>query len=117
MNEFIIIGRLTKDPEVKYTTTGKALANIVVAVNSGYGDKKQTFYPRISVFGTTAENIALYSGKGLRIAVKGRIQTGSYEKDGKTVYTTDLVADYVDFLDFKEKEAEPTPHIDGDFPF
>lgn len=115
MNEFIIIGRLTKDPDIKYTTTGTALTNIVVAVDTGYGEKKHTDFPRISVFGKTAENLGLFSGKGLKVAVKGRIQTGSYEKDGKTVYTTDLVADYVDFLDFKQEE--PTPHIDGDFPF
>lgn len=115
MNEFIIIGRLTKDPDIKYTTTGTALTNIVVAVDTGYGEKKRTDFPRISVFGKTAENLGLFSGKGLKVAVKGRIQTGSYEKDGKTVYTTDLVADYVDFLDFKEEE--PVPQIGGDFPF
>lgn len=115
VNEFEILGHLTKDPDIKYTTTGTALTNIVVAVDSVYGEKKRTDFPRISVFGKTAENLGLFSGKGLKVLVKGRIQTGTYEKDGKTVYTTDLVADRVIFLDFKQEE--PTPHIDGDFPF
>lgn len=116
MNEFILIGRLTKDPEVKYTPTQTAIANVTIAIDGGYGEKKRTDFPRITVYGKTAENLEKFVGKGQKIAVKGRIQTGSYEKDGRTVYTTDLIADQVEYLDHK-KEEEPKPHFDGDIPF
>lgn len=118
MNQFIITGRLTKDPDVKYTATQTAMANIVVAVDRWVKNEKKTDFPRISVYGAEAENLALYSGKGLKIVVKGRIQTGSYEKDGKTVYTTDLVADHIEYLEYKPKEPVPEfTHIDSDMPF
>ena len=117
MNEFILIGRLTKDPEVKYTPTQTAIANVTIAIDGGYGEKKRTDFPRITVYGKTAENLEKFVGKGQKIAVRGRIQTGSYEKDGRTVYTTDLIADQVEYLEFKPKEEEPKPHFDGDIPF
>jgi single-strand DNA-binding protein len=115
MNQFIITGRLTKDPEVKYTSTQTAMANIVVAVDEYVKGEKKTNFPRISVYGSEAENLALYSGKGLKIAVMGRIRTGQYEKDGKTVYTTDLVADHIEYLEYKPKPD--FNKIDGDIPF
>lgn len=107
--------RLTKDPEVKYTPTQTAICNLVLAVDTGYGEKKKTDFPRVTVFGKQAEAIERYSAKGLRVDVTGHIQTGSYQKDGTTVYTTDLIADYVDIVDFKER-----PHVDeaeADCPF
>lgn len=119
-NSFELIGaRLTKDPEIKYTPTQVASCNLLLAIDTGYGEKKQTNFPRVTVFGEPAENLDKYTAKGLRVNVFGHIQTGSYQKDGRTVYTTDLIADQVEYVDFKPKE-EPTPDfkdIDGDIPF
>jgi single-strand DNA-binding protein len=117
MNQFIITGRLTKDPEVKYTSTQTAMANIVVAVDEYVKGEKKTNFPRISVYGSEAENLALYSGKGLKIAVMGKIRTGQYEKDGKTIYTTDLIADHIEYLEYKPKDVPDFNKIDGDIPF
>ena len=84
MNKVEIIGRLTKDPEVRYTaSTQMAVANFTVAVDDGFGEKKRTNFIPVVVFGKTAESCEKFTGKGLRIAVEGKIQTGSYEdKEG-----------------------------------
>lgn len=118
MNQFIITGRLTNDPDVKYTPTGYAIVNIVVAVDRWVKDEKKTDFPRITVYGSTAENMQHYTEKGSKVAIKGRIETNSYEKDGKKIYTTDLIADTVEFMDKRQKE--PTPEFDkaeGNIPF
>lgn len=105
MNKVCIIGNLTKDPETRYTTgqNPMAVCRFSIAVNDGYGDKQKTNYPNVVVFGKTAESCDKYLGKGSKVAIEGRIQTGSYEgRDGKKVYTTDIVADRVDFLTYRE---------------
>ena len=129
MNRFELIGaRLTKDPEIKYTPTQTAICNLIVAIATGYGEKKETDFPRVTVYGKTAESLATYSAKGLRVNVFGRIKTGSYIKDGKPIYTTDLVAERIEFVDFKDKgikvdykeSSDPVPEfkdIDADIPF
>lgn len=121
MNRFELTGaRLTKDPEVKYTPTQTAICNLVLAIDTGYGEKKRTDFPRVTVFGKDAENLDRLSAKGLRVNVFGRIQTRSYEKDGDTIYTTDLIADRIEIVDFKERETF-TPNefkgINADIPF
>lgn len=124
MNRFELIGaRLTKDPEIKYTPTQTAICNLIVAIDTEYGEKKETDFPRVTVYGKTAESLATYSAKGLRVNVFGRIKTGSYLKDGKTVYTTGLIADRIEFVDFKEvkvdykETSDPVPEFDADIPF
>lgn len=102
LNSVNLIGRLTKDVELKQTSNGKAFARFTLAVNRLNGDAD--FIP-IKVWNKTAENCAEYIGKGSLIAINGRIETGSYEKEGQTVYTTDVVAFNVHFLDTKPKEA------------
>jgi single-strand DNA-binding protein len=91
---------LTRDPDVRYSTGSNptAIGKFSIAVNDGYGDKKRTSYISIVVFGKQAENCQRYLFKGSKVAVRGHIQTGSYEKDGRKVYTTDVVADQVEFL-------------------
>ena len=121
-NRFELIGaRLTKDPEVRYTPTQTAVCNLVVAIDTGYGEKKRTDFPRITVFGKDAENLDRFSGKGLRVNVFGRIQTRSFEKDGNTTYMTDLICEHIDYVDYKPKEEEFAPAdfkgIDADIPF
>ena len=105
MNTVILSGRVANDLEVKYTPTQTAALNLVIAIDRGKdkeGKDKGTDFPRVTVYGKQAENCALYSEKGKRIAVQGHIQTGSYQKDGKTIYTTDIIADRVEFLEFKD---------------
>lgn len=107
MNVTNLIGRLTKDPEVRYVSdTQMAICRFTMAIDDGYGDKKRTNFVPIVVFGKTAENCEKYLAKGRLVAVEGKIQTGSYEKDGHKVYTTDVVANRVEFIDYGNKTAE-----------
>ena len=110
MNSVNLIGRLTKDPEVRYISeTGMAVATFTVAINRPVkqGQEKKTDYPRVTVFGRQAENCERYLDKGRLVGIQGRIQTGSYkDRDGKIVYTTDVIAERVEFLDFGDKAAQ-----------
>ena len=101
MNSVILIGNLTRDPELRYSTgmNQTAVCRFTVAVNDGYGDKQRTSFIPIVVFGKQAENCDRYLAKGRKVAVEGRIQTGSYtNKEGNKVYTTDVIANHVEFL-------------------
>jgi single-strand DNA-binding protein len=105
MNQVILIGRLTRDPEVRYTADRMAVASFTVAVDRqvAAGKERQADFPRVTVFGKQAETCERYLAKGRMVAVQGRIRTGSYQnKDGATVYTTEVVADRVKFLDRAE---------------
>ncbi len=103
MNNVVLIGRLTRDPEIRYISESQtAVATFTLAVERPFSrEKKQADFIRITVFGKSAENCEKYLKKGRLTAVQGRIQTGSYQnKDGVTVYTTDVVADRVEFLEW-----------------
>lgn len=108
MNSVLLIGRLTKDPDVKWygDDEQKAVARFSLAIDRP-GKDKGTDYPNIVCFGKTAELVEKYVGKGRLVGIQGRLQTGSYEKDGRKVYTTDVLADRVEFLDH-------APEADGD---
>lgn len=122
MNIAIITGRITKDIELKYTSgTQKAVAQFNVAVER-YGDG--TDFPRVKAFGKVAENLSNYCHKGSKILVRGRTETGSYEKDGKTIYTQEIIADAIEYLDNKKSEIVPDnpgpkafEELDEDVPF
>lgn len=107
MNSVFLIGRLTRNPEVRYTaTTQMAVATFSLAVDrpTRQGEEKKADFPRIIVFGKAAENCEKYLAKGRLVAVEGGLQTGSYQnKDGATVYTTDVVASRVQFLEWGDK--------------
>ena len=107
MNSVVLIGRLTRDPEVRYTAgTQTAVCTFTVAIDRPVrsGEEKKTDFPRVTVFGKQAENCERFLKKGRLVAVQGRLQTGSYtNKDGATVYTTDVVADRVEFLEWGDK--------------
>lgn len=100
MNSVVLIGNLTRDPELRYSTGNNqmAICRFTVAVNEGYGDRQRTSFIPIVVFNKQAENCDRYLQKGRKVAIQGRIQTGSYEKDGRTVYTTEVIANSVEFL-------------------
>lgn len=105
LNHIILIGRLTKDVEYRKTTSGKGVASFTLAVDRTFrnrdGEREADFLP-IVVWGNTAENCAKYISKGSLVAVDGRVQTRSYEKDGRKVYITEIVANDVRFLDSKK---------------
>lgn len=110
MNTVLLIGRLTKDPEINHTRSGQTVASFTLAVDKGLSKEKKeeaeaanrptADFPRIIAWGNLAENAARYLGRGSQCAVLGRIQTGSYEdrETGKMVYTTDVIASNIEFL-------------------
>lgn len=111
MNTVQLIGRLTKDPELKYTQGQMAVCKFNIAINRGKDAKGNDLgadYPRITVFGKQGENAEKYLAKGRLVGIQGRITTGSYDdKNGNKVYTTDVVADRVEYLEYGDKKAEP----------
>lgn len=106
MNVVVIIGNLTRDPEVRYKEQ-LAICKFTVAVSDGYGNKKTTSYIPVTVFGKTAENCEKFLAKGSKAAVKGRIQTGSYEGKNGKVNTTEVIADQVEFLSQSKSTEVP----------
>jgi len=103
INRVVLVGRLTKDPELRYTPNGIASCRFQVAVNRTFqnqqGEREADFISCVA-WRKQAENLANFMKKGSLIGLEGRIQTGSYEgQDGKRVYTTDVVADSIQFLE------------------
>jgi single-strand DNA-binding protein len=106
MNQVILIGRLTRDPEIRYTADQMAIAVFTLAIDRpvATGKEKQADFPRVTVFGKQAETCERYLVKGRQVAVQGRIRTGSYKnREGATVYTTEVVADRVEFIDWGDR--------------
>ena len=109
MNKVILVGRLTRDPEVKNTTTGKAVATFTLAVDRRFknkdGQKEADFVP-IVVWGKQAEFVGQYLSKGSQIGVSGRLQVRSYDaQDGQRRYVTEVVADEINFLSSSRKDS------------
>lgn len=107
MNKVILIGRLTADPELRTTPNGISVATFTLAVNRNFSSasgEREADFIRCVTFRNQADTVARYIGKGSKVAVEGRIQTGSYEApDGTRRYTTDVVCDTVEFLDVKSQ--------------
>ena len=105
LNTVTLVGRIVKELDLKYTSTGKAVARFTLAVNRDFkdanGDTKADF-PSCQVWGKTAEVMADNLRKGSLIDVTGRVETGSYEKNGQKIYTTDIVVEKFHFLDSKK---------------
>lgn len=104
MNKVVLIGRVTRDPELRYTSSNIPNTRFTLAVNRTFQNQNgetEADFISIVVWRKQAENVKKYVSKGSLVAVEGRIQTGSYEKDGQRVYTTDVVADNVQFLESK----------------
>lgn len=105
MNKALLIGRLTRDPELRSTSTGRNVCQFSIAVNRNFtnanGEREADFINCV-VWDKQAENLVKYQKKGNQIAVDGRIQTRNYEdKDGKRVYVTEILANNISFLDSK----------------
>ncbi|WP_130863134.1 single-stranded DNA-binding protein [Bacilliculturomica massiliensis] len=107
MNSVSLVGRLTKDPEIRYTSeTQHAVATFTLAVNRPLSKEKAADFPRVVVWGRQAENCERYLAKGRLVSVQGRLQTSNYKaKSGEMKYATDIVAERVDFLPGGEKHS------------
>ena len=130
MNKVILIGRLVADPEIRYTQSGKAVASYRLAVDRPFkqdGQQEADFINCVA-WGKTGEFAGNYLRKGTKIAVEGRIQTGSYEKDGVKHYTTDIVVDRHEFCESRSSGQAATANSNagqaftdmddlGDLPF
>lgn len=121
MNKVILLGRLTKDSETRYTTGAEpmAIGRFTLAVDRRFakdGEQSADFISCVA-FGKRAEFFEKYGKKGTKFAIEGRIQTGSYtNKDGQKVYTTDVVVDQAEFAESKQNNStpsQPTPADNG----
>lgn len=116
MNKVILIGRLSRDPEVK-TTQNTTFARYTLAVDRRFkkdNDTQTADFINCVTFGKSAEFAEQYLRKGTKIAITGRIQTGKYtNRDGQTVYTTDVVVEEHEFVESKAKEEKEKPDEDG----
>lgn len=111
MNNVTLIGRLTADPQLYHTTGANptAICAFTIAINqmTKPGEEEKADFPRIKVFGKQAENVERFLCKGRLVGVTGRIETGSYtDKNGNKVYTTEIVASNVEFLERSKAEAQ-----------
>ena len=118
MNTVIMIGRLTKDPELRYIpNSGKAVANFDIAVDRPFSKEKETDFFKVQVWGKMAENCANYLAKGSQAGIRGRIQNRSYEVNGQKRYATEIIAEEVQFLgtkgEKKEDNAFKPDEVDG----
>lgn len=114
MNTVILIGRITRDPDIRYTADNQlCIASFPIACDRGRdreGNDRGADYPWIKVFGKQAENCGKWLYKGRQVAIRGRINTGSYtDKSGNKVYTTDVVAEQVQFLGGKKDNSNEIP--------
>lgn len=133
MNKVILMGRLTKDPETRYTqSTNTQVTSFTLAVNRRFSKEKESDFINIVAWNKTAEFCGKYFKKGQQVGVIGRIQTRNYEdKDGKKVYVTEVIAEEVYFADSKKEtvgaeeenyvpnDEQPIPvsDLDDDLPF
>lgn len=103
INKVILMGRITKDPELRYTNTNKSVCSFTVAVESGYGDSKKTDFINCIAWNKAAELLAKYFTKGMMIIVSGRISTRTWEgKDGRKNYVTEVLANEIQFGETKK---------------
>ncbi|MDF2907162.1 MAG: hypothetical protein K0R34_2483 [Herbinix sp.] len=109
MNSVNLVGRLTRDPEVRYTDGGSSIARFTIACDRRFkkqGDTQTADFIGCIAFGKTAEFVEKYFKQGMKIGADGRIQTGSYtNKDGQKVYTTDVVVENVEFVESKSSSS------------
>jgi single-strand DNA-binding protein len=123
VNKVILVGHLGKDPEVRYSPTGGAVANITLATSESWKDKtsgekqERTEWHRVVFFGRLAEIAGEYLKKGAQIFVEGRLQTRKWQdKEGKDRYTTEIVANDMQMLGSREGRGAPADHGDYDAP-
>lgn len=109
MNKSILIGRITKDPELRTTPNNRSVCQFTIAVNRTYTNeegKREADFINCVVWDKQAENLAMYQKKGNQIAVEGRIQTRNYDdNNGKKVYVTEVLVNNISYLDTKKDDS------------
>lgn len=111
-NKVILIGNLTRDPELRYTPQGTPVAKLGIATNRKYGEgKEEIYFGEVTVWGKQAENCDKYLNKGSRILIEGRLVTERWEYQGKQQSKTAIVAESVKFLSFKDKEQKQEDEV------
>lgn len=108
VNKVIFVGRLTRDPELRYTPSGTAVCNTALAVDSGWGDNKKTLFIDIVVWGKQAEAFSKYMSKGKLCYFEGRLEKQEWEKDGVKRSKMEAVAETVKFLSPKGESSPST---------
>lgn len=107
MNKVYIIGRLTKDPELRYTSNDKAVSSYTVALNDGYGEKQETIFVNITTWNKSAEFVSKYFKKGQQIAIIGRLVNNDYtDKNGNNIHTLNVVSEEIEFVGDKKESGE-----------
>jgi len=118
INNVVLVGRLVRDIDLKYTNSGRAATNFTLAVNRDFKNEQgvnEADFISCAAFGKQAENMARFLGKGSLIGVEGRISTRSYQaKDGKTVYVTEVITSKIGFLESK-KQGNTSQQTDSNF--
>ena len=120
INKVILMGRLTRDPEMRHTNSGTPVTTFSIAIDNGYGDNKRTDFVNCLAWNKTAEFVTKYFTKGKMIIVIGRITTRSWEtQDGKRAYATEVIANEVNFGETKSSQQTATqpPMQDDDDDF
>jgi single-strand DNA-binding protein len=116
LNRVVLVGRITRDPELKYTQSNIAVVSFTLAVNRPYLDaqtgERQADFIQCVVWRKQAENLARYVAKGALLGVDGRIQTRTYESDQGTRYITEVVCDSVQFLETKTEDSRTSEEDD-----
>lgn len=116
LNKAMLIGRLGRDPEMKYTANGKAVTEFSVATDHGSGESRRTEWHHVICWERLAETCAQYLGKGRLVYVEGRIQTRSWDgPDGQKRYRTEIIADQVRFLERGDGDHESGPVVRADY--
>ena len=125
MNRVLLVGRLTRDPELRTTPSGMAVTRFTIAVSRNFTNRngeRETDFINCSAWGRQADNISKYCRKGSLVSAEGRIRTGSYDaQDGTKRYTTEVACDMVNFLSTKSSnnDASATPNMpmpDNNYP-
>lgn len=116
MNSVNLIGRLTRDPELRYTQNGKAVTNFTIAVDRDFSKEKITDFFNIIAWNKQAENLVKYIGKGRLVGVTGSLQTRSYDnKDGVKIHVTEVLANSIQYLDKASGDEKQKVVDDYDF--
>ncbi|WP_423983789.1 single-stranded DNA-binding protein [Granulicatella adiacens] len=133
INHVVVVGRLTKKPELKFTANGTKYTQFIVATQRNFKNKDGEYeadFINCRLWRTAAENFTKFTNKGSLVGIEGRIQTSSYDKDGKTVYIQEVLAEGFSLLEtkktvesrnnqpvFNSNEAEPIEFSEDDLPF
>ena len=112
MNSFAGIGRVVNNLELRSTNNGNSVCQFTIAINEGYGDKKRTDFIDCVAWNKRAESICKYCDKGVKVAIEGKLQTDTYEKEGKKIKTTKVLVNEITFIEkIKNANNEPKEEI------